>query len=73
MNLILISLFFYRHVTHVSCNDIVAQTTQELARLTEVVRRGNKQQKLQSERLREEFSEAVTNYGRAQKVIFCRL
>lgn len=57
------------HVTHVSCNDVVAQTTQELARLTEVVRRGNKQQKLQSERLREEFSEAVTNYGRAQKQI----
>lgn len=47
----------------------MTQTKNELARLTEVVRRGNRPQKLQAERLTEEFSQAVTNYGKAQKVI----
>lgn len=55
-------------MTHVSCNELVTQTKNELARLTEVVRRGNRSQKLQAERLTEEFSQAVTKYGRAQKV-----
>ncbi|XP_026288424.1 syntaxin-7 [Frankliniella occidentalis] len=57
------------HNTHVSCNELIKQTTHELARHTEVVRRGNRQQKLQAERLREEFSQAVTNYCSAQKQI----
>ncbi|KAJ1523852.1 hypothetical protein ONE63_010408 [Megalurothrips usitatus] len=57
------------HVTHVSCNEVIAQTTIELARLTEVVRKGNKEQKLQADRLREQFSQAVTNYCQNQKEI----
>jgi t-SNARE domain-containing protein 1 len=51
-----------------STNQIVAQTTRDLQRLTAVVRRAGKTQRLQVERLTAEFKEAVQRYGQAQKV-----
>nr|CAD7440466.1 unnamed protein product [Timema bartmani]CAD7453996.1 unnamed protein product [Timema tahoe] len=54
------------HVTQLSCNQIVAQTTKDLQRLNVVVRRGDKQQKLQVEKLTNDFKEALQCYSKLQ-------
>jgi hypothetical protein len=46
----------------------VSQTAKDLQRLTVVVRKGDKQQKLQAEKLTGDFKDAVQCYSRLQKV-----
>jgi t-SNARE complex subunit (syntaxin) len=57
------------HVTQQSCNQIVSQTAKDLQRLTVVVRKGDKQQKLQAEKLTGDFRDAVQCYSRLQKQV----
>lgn len=57
------------HVTQLSCNQIVSQTAKDLQRLTVVVRKGDKQQKLQAEKLTSDFKDAVQCYSRLQKQV----
>ncbi|KAL1122517.1 hypothetical protein AAG570_002848 [Ranatra chinensis] len=57
------------HLTQSKCNQIISQTTKDLHRLTSIVRRGDKQQKLQVDRLKTSFSEAVQTYSKIQKQI----
>lgn len=57
------------HVTQLSCNQIVSQTAKDLQRLTVVVRKGDKQQKLQAEKLTGDFRDAVQCYSRLQKQV----
>ena len=64
----LIFLCVPRHVTQLSCNQIVSQTAKDLQRLTVVVKKGDKQQKLQAEKLTSDFKDAVQCYSRLQKV-----
>ncbi|XP_067012918.2 syntaxin-7 [Anabrus simplex] len=52
------------HVTQLSCNQIVSQTTKDLQRLSVIVRKGDRQQKLQVEKLRGDFQNAVQCYGK---------
>ncbi|KAK7874231.1 hypothetical protein R5R35_006271 [Gryllus longicercus] len=56
-------------VTQLSCNRIVTQTTKDLQRLNVIVRKGGKQQKLQVEKLRNDFKEAVQQYSRLQQQV----
>lgn len=63
----------FRHVTQLSANQIVAVTSKDLKRLTVVVRRGDKQQKLQVEKLTEDFKEAVARYSDVQKQVADRM
>lgn len=57
------------HVTQLSTNQIIAQTTKDLHRLTVVVRKGDKQQKLQVDKLTSRFKEAVHTYSAKQKQV----
>ncbi|KDR23848.1 syntaxin-12 [Zootermopsis nevadensis] len=57
------------HVTQLSCNQIVSQTAKDLQRLTVVVRKGDKHQKLQAEKLTTDFKDAVQCYSRLQKQV----
>lgn len=57
------------HTTQLSANQLISATSRDLQRLTQVVRRGNKQQKLQAERLTSDLREAVERYSLMQKVI----
>lgn len=57
------------HVTQLSTNQIIAQTTKDLHRLTVVVRKGDKQQKLQVDKLTSRFKEAVQTYSVKQKQV----
>lgn len=57
------------HVTQLSTNQIIAQTTKDLHRLTVVVRKGDKQQKLQVDKLTSRFKEAVQTYSAKQKQV----
>jgi len=66
------------HVTQLSTNQIISQTTQDLHRLTTLVRGQDKQFKLQVEALRSRFKEAVNSYSSKQKQVaekmkFCLL
>ncbi|XP_046673102.1 syntaxin-12 [Homalodisca vitripennis] len=66
------------HVTQLSTNQIISQTTQELHRLTALIRGKDKQFKLQVEALRDRFKEAVNSYSSKQKQVadkmkFCLL
>ncbi|KAF4521457.1 hypothetical protein B566_EDAN001754 [Ephemera danica] len=61
------------HVGQMSTNQIVSQTTRDLQRLTTMVRRASKAQRLQVERLTAEFREAVQRYGQAQKQVATKL
>lgn len=60
--------FTFRHVTQLSTNQIVSQSTQDLHRLTALVRGKDKLHKLQVEALRSRFKEAVNLYSSKQKV-----
>lgn len=57
------------HVTQLSTNQVVAQTSKDIARLTVLMRRGDKQQKLQIEKLTTDFEDAVRRYSDLQKSI----
>jgi len=57
------------HVTQLSTNQIISQTTQDLHRLTDLVRGKSKQFKLQVEALRGRFKEAVGTYSTKQKQV----
>ncbi|XP_063224310.1 syntaxin-12 [Bacillus rossius redtenbacheri] len=61
------------HVTQLSCNQIVGQTTRDLQRLNFIVRRGDKQQKLQVDKLTNDFKEAVQYYSKMQKQVAERM
>ncbi|KZC03865.1 PREDICTED: syntaxin-12 [Dufourea novaeangliae] len=57
------------NVTQLSTNQVVAQTSKDIARLTVLMRRGDKQQKLQIEKLTTDFKDAVERYSEMQKSI----
>lgn len=68
------------HVTQLSTNEIIAQTTSEFQKVTMLLRRApsDKQQKLQVDRLTNLFKEAVQTYSSVQKQVadkmkFCLL
>lgn len=60
--------FFSRHVTQLSTNQVVTQTSKDIARLTVLMRRGDKQQKLQIEKLTSDFKDALQKYSDMQRV-----
>ncbi|KAG9436609.1 syntaxin-12 isoform X1 [Apis mellifera carnica] len=55
------------HVTQLSTNQVVTQTSKDIARLTVLMRRGDKQQKLQIEKLTTDFKDALQRYSDMQK------
>ncbi|XP_022912597.2 syntaxin-12 [Onthophagus taurus] len=55
------------HVTQLSTNQIISATTTSLQKLSRVVKKGEKQQKLQCEKLTDNFKDAVANYSSLQK------
>ncbi|XP_012279652.1 syntaxin-12 [Orussus abietinus] len=57
------------HVTQLSTNQVVTQTSKDIARLTVLMRRGDKQQKLQIEKLTTDFKDALQQYSDMQKNI----
>ncbi|KAL6257171.1 hypothetical protein P5V15_012101 [Pogonomyrmex californicus] len=57
------------HVTQLSTNQVVTQTSKDIARLTVLMRRGDKQQKLQIEKLTTDFKDALQRYSDMQKSI----
>ncbi|XP_043268589.1 syntaxin-7 [Venturia canescens] len=57
------------HVTQLSTNQVVTQTTKDIARLTVLMRRGDKQLKLQIEKLTADFADALQRYSDMQKSI----
>jgi hypothetical protein len=61
-------VFLSRHVTQLSTNQVVTQTSKDIARLTVLMRRGDKQQKLQIEKLTTDFKDALQRYSDMQKV-----
>lgn len=63
---LLVSL--YRHQIQSSANEKVLATKKDLQRLTVVVRHGDKQQKLQVERLTSDFQKVVEIYSSCQQV-----
>lgn len=60
--------FFLRHDTQQTVNGSVSATARDIQRLGVVVRRGDKPQKLQVERLTQAFREALAKYSSVQKV-----
>lgn len=62
--------FIRRHVSQQSTNQIIAVTKKDIQRLTMIVRKGDKQQKLQVEKLTDEFKDALAKYSSFQKVTF---
>lgn len=57
-----------RHVTQLSTNQVVTQTSKDIARLTVLMRRGDKEQKLQIEKLTTDFKDAMQRYSEMQLV-----
>ncbi|XP_045479582.1 syntaxin-12 [Harmonia axyridis] len=57
------------HVTQLSTNDIAAVTSKEIRKLKSLMKKGNKQQQLQVEKLEENFKEAIGRYSVVQKGI----
>lgn len=70
---ILCIYFVTRHVTQLSTNQVVTQTSKDIARLTVLMRRGDKQQKLQIEKLTTDFKDALQRYSDMQKVKYILL
>lgn len=62
------SSFFLRHQIQTATNEKVLATKKDLQRLTVVVRHGDKQQKLQVERLTSDFQKIVEIYSACQQV-----
>lgn len=61
-------MVFCRHQIQTSANEKVLTTKKDLQRLTVVVRHGDKQQKLQVERLTSDFQKVVEIYSACQQV-----
>ncbi|XP_044011603.1 syntaxin-12 [Aphidius gifuensis] len=57
------------HVTQTTTNSVVTPTSKDIARLTVLMRRGDKQQKLQIEKLTADFKDALSRYSDMQKSI----
>ncbi|XP_017766111.1 PREDICTED: syntaxin-12 [Eufriesea mexicana] len=57
------------HVTQLSTNQVVTQTSKDIARLTVLMRRGDKKLKLQIEKLTTDFKDALQRYSDMQKSI----
>lgn len=57
------------HITNLSTNQVVTQTSKDIARLTVLMRKGDKQQKLQIEKLTTDFTDALGRYSDMQKSI----
>ncbi|XP_035727598.1 t-SNARE domain-containing protein 1-like [Vespa mandarinia] len=57
------------HETQDSTNQVVTQTSKDIARLTVLMRRGDKQQKLQIEKLTTDFKDALQRYSTMQRSI----
>lgn len=64
----MLTIFIYRHQIQMSTNEKVLTTKKDLQRLTVVVRHGDKQQKLQVERLTSDFQKVVEIYSACQQV-----
>ena len=64
------TILFYllRHITQLSTNKVVTQTIKDIGRLTVLMRGGDKQQKLQIEKLTSDFKDAVQKYSDMQRV-----
>lgn len=67
--LFLITIFPFRHDTQQTVNGSVSATARDIQRLGVVVRRGDKPQKLQVERLTQAFRDALAKYSSVQKVL----
>ncbi|CAG9112485.1 unnamed protein product [Plutella xylostella] len=61
------------HDTQQSVNSVVSTAARALARLGVVVRRGDKPQKLQLERLTQAFRDALTRYSTVQKELSAKM
>ncbi|KAG7309062.1 hypothetical protein JYU34_004942 [Plutella xylostella] len=61
------------HDTQQSVNSVVSTAARALARLGVVVRRGDKPQKLQLERLTQAFRDALTRYSSVQKELSAKM
>lgn len=61
------------HDLQAGTNQRVATTSKDLQRLTVVVRRGDKQQKLQVEKLTSDFTHVVQMYSKSQQVIAAKM
>ncbi|XP_043682141.1 syntaxin-12 [Vespula pensylvanica] len=57
------------HETQYNTNQVVTQTSKDIARLTVLMRRGDKQQKLQIEKLTTDFKDALQRYSTMQRLI----
>ncbi|XP_046748442.1 syntaxin-12 [Diprion similis] len=57
------------HVTQLSTNQVVTQTSKDITRLTVLMRRGDKEQKLQIEKLTTDFKDAMQRYSEMQKAV----
>lgn len=58
----------FRHDIQTGTNQRISTTSKDLQRLTVVVRRGDKQQKLQVEKLTSDFTHVVQMYSKSQQV-----
>ncbi|XP_003703289.1 syntaxin 13 [Megachile rotundata] len=61
------------HETQLSTNQVVNQTSKDIARLTVLMRRGDKQQKLQIEKLTTDFKDAMMRYSDMQKSVAAKM
>ncbi|CAG0921180.1 unnamed protein product [Notodromas monacha] len=57
------------HLTQMSTNQVINQTTKDLVRLASLVQRGEKMQKIKMEKLGKEFKASVEKYTTLQKEI----
>ncbi|KXJ68828.1 hypothetical protein RP20_CCG001549 [Aedes albopictus] len=61
------------HDVQTGTNQRISTTSKDLQRLTVVVRRGDKQQKLQVEKLTSDFTHVVQMYSKSQQVIAAKM
>lgn len=61
------------HDIQTGTNQRISSTSKDLQRLTVVVRRGDKQQKLQVEKLTSDFTHVVQMYSKSQQVIAAKM
>lgn len=66
--LILLIFVYFSHVSQLSTNQIIGVTTKDVLRLNMIVRKGDKQQKLQVDKLSNDFKESVARYSSFQVV-----
>lgn len=64
-------VLFTSHQIQTNANEKILITKKDLQKLTVVVRHGDKQQKLQVEKLTSDFQEVIKIYSNTQKVSLC--